>query len=176
MKKSAVSVDFASFGEAATDNNKKLEAFVENVKSTEGSHLVVIPPESLLSDALVATPILGGSAQQGGMGGAGGDDIGGDEFGYGVDLSNDPELALALRMSLEEEKARQEKERRAQEESEAKEGKAPLEGIAEEDEKDVKDENAPLLPKDGEGGSSSASGEPKSDKKDGPDSDKMDTA
>ncbi|KAJ3496199.1 hypothetical protein NLG97_g2830 [Lecanicillium saksenae] len=149
MKKGNISVDFILFGDLDDDATKtKLEAFNEEVKGSEGSHFVVIPPSSkLLSDQLVSSPILlGENASSGGGGGMGG---GNEEFEFGFDPALEPELALALRMSMEEEKARQEK--RAREEEEAA-TKASLEAIAEE-------------------GSGSGS---KKDKKD--DSDKMDTS
>jgi 26S proteasome regulatory subunit N10 len=167
MKKTGISIDIIAFGELGEDTTKKLEAFSENCQSAEGSYLAVIHPSSnLLSDSLVTTPILGGdgSSGAGGGGGAGGEagQGGGDNFEFGVDPSLDPELALALRMSLEEEKARQEKEKAAKE---AAEGKTELEGIAEGDEKQ------PLLDSEGQ-----PSGSGSKDKKDKDDSDKMDTA
>lgn len=173
MKKNNINVDIIAFGDLAPENVKKLEAFNENVKGGDGSHLAIIPPSSnLLSDAIVTTPIIGGEAASGGgAGGAGaqGGEGGGQEWEFGVDPSMDPELALALRMSYEEEKARQERERKAQEN---KEGKSELEGIAEEG----GDESKPLLDKSGEpSGSGSGSKDP-SDKKDKDDGDKMDTA
>lgn len=132
MKKGNISVDFILFGDLDDDDTqKKLQAFNEAVKGSEGSHLVVIPPSSkLLSDQLVATPILLGENAPGpsGAGGMGG---GNEEFEFGFDPAMEPELALALRMSMEEEKARQEKRAR-EEEEEAK--KASLEGVKEEDE------------------------------------------
>lgn len=129
MKKGNIVVDFVLFGELDDDaTQKKLEAFNEAVKGNEGSHLVVIPPSSkLLSDQLIATPILLGEGASAGGGGMGGE--GDEEFEFGFDPAMEPELALALRMSMEEEKARQEK--RAREEEEAA-TKASLEGIAEE--------------------------------------------
>ncbi|KAG0647825.1 26S proteasome regulatory subunit RPN10 [Hyphodiscus hymeniophilus] len=163
MKKNNVSIDFVAFGELDDDVTKKLEAFNENVKGGEGSHLAIIPPgPGLLSDQLLTSPILNadGSAGAGGMGGGeGGGDGGGFEFG--IDPSVDPELALALRMSMEEEKARVEKQSKA----EADTGKAELPEIKEEDEA-----GQPLLNKDGEP-SGSGTAEDK-DKKD--DDDKMD--
>ncbi|PHH90980.1 hypothetical protein CDD83_2050 [Cordyceps sp. RAO-2017] len=132
MKKGNISVDFILFGDLDDDNTKKkLQAFNEAVKGSEGSHLVVIPPSSkLLSDQLVATPILLGENASGpsGSGGMGGGD---EEFEFGFDPAMEPELALALRMSMEEEKARQEK--RAREEEEAAK-KASLGEVKEEDE------------------------------------------
>ncbi|KAF9633676.1 von Willebrand factor type A [Lasiodiplodia theobromae] len=173
MKKNNINVDIIAFGDLAPENVKKLEAFNENVKGGDGSHLAIIPPSSnLLSDAIVTTPIIGGEAAPGGgAGGAGaqGGEGGGQEWEFGVDPSMDPELALALRMSYEEEKARQERERKAQE---SKEGKSELEGIAEEG----GDESKPLLDKSGEPSGSGSGSKDSSDKKDKDDGDKMDTA
>ncbi|CEJ90723.1 Putative 26S proteasome regulatory subunit S5A, multiubiquitin chain binding protein [[Torrubiella] hemipterigena] len=136
MKKGNIIVDFVLFGELDDDaTQKKLEVFNEAVKGNEGSHFVVIPPSSkLLSDQLIATPILLGEGASGAGAGMGGGD---EEFEFGFDPAMEPELALALRMSMEEEKARQEK--RAREEQEAA-TKASLEGIAEEGESSKKDD------------------------------------
>jgi 26S proteasome regulatory subunit N10 len=167
MKKNAINVDIIAFGELGEDTTRKLEQFSENCQGTEGSHLALVQPSSnLLSDALITTPILGGdgNATDAGAGGSGGDgvDSGANSFEFGVDPSVDPELALALRMSFEEEKARQEKEKKAKESAE---GKTELEQIAEGDEKQ------PLLDEQGQ-----PSGSSSKDKKDKDDPDKMDTA
>ncbi|KAL4885205.1 hypothetical protein BJY04DRAFT_180387 [Aspergillus karnatakaensis] len=127
MKKNNVSIDVIAFGDLESDQTKKLEAFVENVKGGDGSNLAIIPPgPNLLSEELQASAILGGDA-----GGNGGQDNGG--VGGGLDLDaaeeNDPELAFALRLSLEEEKNRLEREKKEREE---REGKTDLEGIPEE--------------------------------------------
>ncbi|KAH8179675.1 von willebrand factor type A domain-containing protein [Sarocladium implicatum] len=132
MKKENITIDFVLFGELDDDATRtKLENFNHEVKSNEGSHLVVIQPSSkLLSDQLVASPILlGDSAANGGSGDVGGGSN--EEFEFGFDPAMEPELALALRMSMEEEKARQEK--LAKEEEEAAK-KASLGGIPEEGE------------------------------------------
>lgn len=165
MKKTGISIDVVAFGELSDDTTKKLQAFSDNVQSAEGSYLATIPPSAnLLSDSLIATPLLGGDGTSGagGAGGSGGDAgaSGGNDFEFGVDPSVDPELALALRMSFEEEKARQEKEKKAKE---ATEGKKELEPVAEGDEKQ------PLLDDQGQ-----PSGSGSKDKK--KDDDKMDTA
>lgn len=159
MKKNNVSIDFVAFGDLDDETTQKLTSFNENVKGGDGSHIAIIHPgPGLLSDQLVTSPIL--NADGGGGGGIGAEGAaGGDSFEFGVDPSMDPELALALRMSMEEEKARLEKAGKA--EQDAKD-KAQLEGIKEEDES-AAGEKAPLL---GEG-----SGK-KDDKKD---DDKMDT-
>ncbi|KAF5016078.1 hypothetical protein F66182_12356 [Fusarium sp. NRRL 66182] len=116
MKKNNVSIDVVAFGDLDSDTTKKLEAFVENVKGGDGSHLAIIPPgPNLLSEELQVTPIMGGEP---GAGVGGGDE--GEGFGFEDAAENDPELAFALRLSLEEEKNRQEKERREREEQEGK--------------------------------------------------------
>lgn len=163
MKKNGVSIDFVVFGELDDDVTQKLTAFNENVKGGDGSHLAIIPPgPQLLSDQLMTSPILAGDGSTGGAG-MGGPEAGGDAgaFEFGIDPSVDPELALALRMSMEDEKARVEKNEKTRLEKEAAEQSA-LGEIKEEDEA-----SAPLLNKDGE---ASGSGEKKDD------DDKMDTA
>lgn len=167
MKKNGISVDIIAFGELGDDTTRKLEKFSEACQSAEGSHLAIIQPSSnLLSDSLITTPILGGDASSGGAGasngGGEGGDSGGNAFEFGVDPSVDPELALALRMSFEEEKARQEKEKKTKE---AADGKSELEPVAEGDEKQ------PLL--DDQGEASGSKDKKDDDKKD---DDKMDTA
>ncbi|EUC47592.1 hypothetical protein COCMIDRAFT_89732 [Bipolaris oryzae ATCC 44560] len=167
MKKSGISIDIIAFGELSDDTTRKLQAFSDNVQSAEGSYLAIIPPSAnLLSDSLITTPIVGGEGAsnaggEGGSGGGGGGASGGNDFEFGVDPSVDPELALALRMSFEEEKARQEKDKKAKE---AAEGKSELEPVAEGDEKQ------PLLDDQGQ-----PSGSGSKNKKDD-DADKMDTA
>ncbi|RYP41619.1 hypothetical protein DL769_011553 [Monosporascus sp. CRB-8-3] len=169
MKKGNIDVDFVLFGEIDDDVQKKLEAFNNVVKGSDSSHFIVAPADGrLLSDQLLATPILlGEGAAASGAAGAGG---GGDFGDFDFDPNTDPELALALRMSMEEENARQAKEAKAQEEA-AK--KSNLEGIKEED------EAQPLLNQQGEpsgsGSGNGSAGEKKDDnKQDG--GDKMDTS
>jgi 26S proteasome regulatory subunit N10 len=138
MKKNNVSIDVIAFGDLESDQTKKLEAFVENVKGGDGSNLAIIPPgPNLLSEELQASPILGGDGA-----GAGGAAEGGDSGGFDLDAvtENDPELAFALRLSLEEEKNRQEKEKREREEQEKK---GNLEGIPEEGSSSKKDNEDP---------------------------------
>ncbi|XP_015191699.1 PREDICTED: 26S proteasome non-ATPase regulatory subunit 4 isoform X1 [Polistes dominula] len=110
LKKEKVNVDIISFGEESI-NNEILTAFINalNGKDGTGSHLVTVPPGPHLSDALISSPIIQG---EDGMGGAG---MSGAAFEFGVDPNEDPELALALRVSMEEQRQRQEDEaRRAQ--------------------------------------------------------------
>jgi 26S proteasome regulatory subunit N10 len=180
MKKNNISIDIISFGDISDNNIKKLQAFNDNIKGGDGSHLEIIPPgPNLLSDSILATPILAGDGVGGGAGGGGeggsGDAGGPNQFEFGVNPELDPELALALRMSYEEEKARQEKEAKAKEEAEKCE-REKLEGIPEADEKQ------PLLdpsgePSEGSGAAGSSSAKESDAKKDKPDdADKMDTA
>ncbi|KAF2973025.1 hypothetical protein GQX73_g548 [Xylaria multiplex] len=164
MKKGNIDIDFILFGDLDDDDvQKKLEAFNNVVKGNDNSHLVVIPPSGkLLSDQLLSTPILLGEGAAGGSGGGGMAEGGGDFGGFDFDPSADPELALALRMSMEEENARQAK---AAQEEEAAKNKTNLEDVKEED------ESQPLLNERGE-----ASGGGSGDKKDKDSGDKMDTS
>lgn len=112
MKKNNVAVDIVSFG-SEEQNTEKLEAFHEAVTSGDNSHLVSVPPGMILSDSLFGSPIFQGEGAAGYGGGGdgeaagGGGGGGGGGFEFGIDPSLDPELALALRVSMEEEQARQ---------------------------------------------------------------------
>lgn len=141
MKKNNTSVDIVAFGDLGVEKVEKLRAFHEVVAGPEGSHLEIVPPgPSLLSDAIVASPILAGESGGGGAGvanGVGGEagaagGAGGEGFEFGVDPNLDPELALVLRMSMEEERERQAREQRAREEAE---GRTQLESVSEEGER-----------------------------------------
>ncbi|XP_062550447.1 26S proteasome non-ATPase regulatory subunit 4 [Armigeres subalbatus] len=115
LKKEKVNVDIVSFGDHQK-NNDVFTSFINvlNGKDGTGSHLVSVPRGSALSEALISSPIIQG---EDGTGGAG---LGGAGFEFGVDPNEDPELALALRVSMEEQRQRQEEEqRRAQGSSEA---------------------------------------------------------
>ncbi|XP_010900775.1 26S proteasome non-ATPase regulatory subunit 4 isoform X2 [Esox lucius] len=106
LKKEKVSVDIINFGEEEI-NTEKLTVFINTLNGKEGagSHLVTVPPGPSLADALLSSPILAGEG--GAMLG-----LGSSDFEFGVDPSADPELALALRVSMEEQRQRQEDEAR----------------------------------------------------------------
>lgn len=117
LKKNNVAIDVVAMGELEL-NESKLRELVEaaNGRSDDGQrtcHLITIPAGVLPSDVLASSPIVHGA---GGFSGAPvGATAGGDsgmggfaDFG-GVDPNMDPELAMALRVSMEEERARQER-------------------------------------------------------------------
>ncbi|SCZ97994.1 BZ3500_MvSof-1268-A1-R1_Chr7-3g09663 [Microbotryum saponariae] len=95
----------------------KLTTLYEAVNSSENSHLLFVERGPyLLSERLAQSPILRTRgteedySQFGGGGGQGSAAVartGEEEDGFGVDPNLDPELAMALRMSLQEERARQ---------------------------------------------------------------------
>lgn len=125
LKKNNLAIDVIAMGELE-ENEEKLKDLVDAANRSSSSedggertcHLVTIPAGVLPSDVLVSSPIVhgggggmgssgGGGISAGGSGGGGG--AGGfAEFG-GVDPNMDPELAMALRVSMEEERARQER-------------------------------------------------------------------
>jgi len=104
LKKEKVNVDIVCFGDG---DGSVLQKFVDTLNGRDGtaSHLVVVPAGPNLTDALVGSPILV-NEDGSGMPAAGG-------FDYGVDPNDDPELALALRVSMEEQRTRQEAEMRS---------------------------------------------------------------
>ncbi|XP_022086681.1 26S proteasome non-ATPase regulatory subunit 4-like isoform X2 [Acanthaster planci] len=106
LKKEKVNVDVVNFGEDKL-NTEKLTAFIDTINGSDGtgSHLVTIPPGTLLSDALMNSPIIVGEDGTGAVPGLPGT---GGEFEFGFDPSTDPELAMALRISMEEQRQRQE--------------------------------------------------------------------
>lgn len=106
MKKNNIAIDFVNFGQEA-DNTAKLQLFVDTVNSGDNSHLLDVPPGPYWLSEQVSHSAILGAAESGGETGFMDDDLGADA---------DPELEMALRMSLEEEQQRQQ---RATQEDEA---------------------------------------------------------
>lgn len=104
LKKNNIAVDVVLLGldEATAD---KLRQFVEAAKSHDNSNLVQVPAGVIPSDVLISSPVIQPDGGGGGIGG-GTETAPGANFG-GVDANLDPELAMALRVSMEEERARQ---------------------------------------------------------------------
>ena len=124
QRKNNVFIDVIALGELE-QNEPKLRELVDAANGNaeeRNCHLVTIPAGVLPSDILISSPILRGDGATGG--GGGGDVGGGDAFADfgGVDPNMDPELAMALRVSMEEERARQERAAAAAGESKEGEG------------------------------------------------------
>lgn len=177
LKKEKVSVDIVCFGELEEAHTAKLVAFQEAVDGDEGSNIAILPPGSgLLRDSLRMSQMLvadlGGSNSDGVEGGAGSAE---DQFEFGVDPNMDPELALVLRMSFEEERQRLEKEAKERRDREAREA-SQLEGIEEEGESSSLLQSA-AQPESGDSTApAKSSGGESHDKKPEDDPDRMDTA
>ncbi len=121
MKKNNIAIDIINFGEESI-NEEKLSSFINTV-NRENSHLITIPPGPyLLYEEVSKSPIISDDAGFGNADLNDNDDL--FDFGPGAD----PELALALRLSLEDEKIRVEKEKANKE----KIKDSNLENIAEE--------------------------------------------
>ncbi|KAK1419638.1 hypothetical protein QVD17_28866 [Tagetes erecta] len=127
LKKNSVALDVVNFGEEDEAKTEKLEALVAAVNNNDSSHIVHVPAGSnALSDVLLSTPIFTGDGE-GGSGfaaAAAAAAAGGvSGFDFGVDPNLDPELALALRVSMEEERARQEAAAKKAADDSSKQGK-----------------------------------------------------
>lgn len=118
LKKNNVAVDVVHVGDDTEGENvAKLDAFVEAVNSSDNSHILhVAAGGQALADALMSSEIYADRDAGGGGGGGGGGDGaadgggsggGGADHPFGVDPAVDPELAMALRLSMEDERARQ---------------------------------------------------------------------
>ncbi|OQS06106.1 26S proteasome non-ATPase regulatory subunit [Thraustotheca clavata] len=104
-KKNNIGVDVVSMGDVDLNANK-LQVFVDAANSNQNSHLITVPAGVLPSDVLVTSPVFNADGDNS-MGGQGSTSNDFAEYG-GVDPNMDPDLALALRVSMEEERARQE--------------------------------------------------------------------
>ena len=133
LKKNNIAIDVVAMGELEA-NEPKLRELVDaaNGRNEDGNertcHLVTIPAGVLPSDVLSSSPILGAggafaaSAAAAAMGSsAGGNTSNFAEYG-GVDPNMDPELAMALRVSMEEERVRQERAASAADSNESPSG------------------------------------------------------
>jgi 26S proteasome regulatory subunit N10 len=101
LKKEKVNVDLINFGEEEA-NRELLDEFVNtlNGKDGTGSHLVSISAPSSLADALLTSTVVQGEDGSGLPAGFG--------PGYQYSMEDDPELAMALRISMEEQRMKQE--------------------------------------------------------------------
>jgi len=113
LKKEKVNVDIISFGEDATEFNQTRLEGIHRALNTDDSTLTTVAPDGI-NEALrgLATLAITETIQP----------VMNNEFGETeqIDEELDPELALALRISLEEERARQEKHLREEAEDEKK--------------------------------------------------------
>ncbi|KAH8741762.1 26S proteasome regulatory subunit 5a [Cryptosporidium ryanae] len=107
LKKNNVSIDIISFGEIDV-NHSRLEALVNSANNNNKSNFIEIKAPNNIVDALMSSPIVlgegGNMINEGSASGIPGDS---NAFEFGVDPSVDPELYMALRMSMEEERIRQ---------------------------------------------------------------------
>lgn len=105
LKKEKISIDIVIFGEESS--KEKFEQFISTVngKDNTSSHLVCVPSGANLPDALVNTPIIQGEDGSGLPSG-----YSASSFSYGFNPEDDPELAMALRISMEEQRRVQEAE------------------------------------------------------------------
>lgn len=115
LKKNNVAVDIVHISDDTDGENvQKLNAFNAAVNASDNSRILHVPAGGgVLADVLMGSEIYaerdnsGGGGGGDGAGAEGGGSGGGGAFEFGVDPAVDPELAMVLRMSMEEENARQ---------------------------------------------------------------------
>ena len=113
LRKNNIALDIIAMGENEK-NEDKLRKINEAVNNNDNSHIVYVTPGVLPSEALMSSPILPagvGASMPAGGGPAGGQDL--SAYG-GVDPNVDPELAQAIRLSLEESRAQTEEQDRSE--------------------------------------------------------------
>ncbi|KRZ60246.1 26S proteasome non-ATPase regulatory subunit 4 [Trichinella nativa] len=119
MKKEKIAIDVIAFGEEARKSKKlSLFASIMNSSGSENCQLVIVPKGSSLQEAVLSSPIVrreDGTLPNVPM-------IPGSNFDFGIDPNEDPELAMALRVSLEEQRQRQQAEARLAEAQQTTEG------------------------------------------------------
>lgn len=109
LKKNNVAVDIISIGEVDS-NNDKLSQFIDAVSSTvdnrPNSNFIIVPTGVSPQDAILSSPVMHAQGNYGGGVSGGGMGMGGDAGGLGFDEAMDPDLAMALRVTAEEARAR----------------------------------------------------------------------
>ena len=113
LKKNNVAIDVINF--ANPDNVGRLQALVnaanDGSEESPNCHFLDVPLGcSHITDVMITSPILQPEDQNMGAGsGAAGGNAGGDPLAnLGFDPNMDPELAMAIRLSMEEAKAAEE--------------------------------------------------------------------
>lgn len=100
LKKNSVGVDIVNIGVYDQAHLDKLQKFISTINSSDdNSHFLSVPPCPIasLTDQIISSPVINQNAQS--------EQIMEDNGLQGID---DPELAMAIKMSLEEEKKKQE--------------------------------------------------------------------
>lgn len=133
LKEKKIALDVINFGEI-DDNTTILTEFIDNLNrnNTAGddskSHLLTVRPgPRLLYEHIATSPIIleeNGSMMAGSVGGMMDGSVDGGNGGFmdfGVDPELDPELAMALRLSMEEEQQRQERLRQQEQQQQGQE-------------------------------------------------------
>jgi len=105
LKKEKISIDIVVFGEESS--REKFEEFITviNGKENTNSHLICVPSGANLPDTLINTPIIQSEDGSGSLNG-----YSASAFAFGINPEDDPELAMALRISMEEQRRVQEAE------------------------------------------------------------------
>lgn len=114
LSRQSVAIDIVNF--AHPENVNKINQLIAKANKNGNCHCLDVPiGVAMITDLLISSPIInefddGGAAAASGPGEAASANVGaGGQFADygGVDPNLDPELAMAMRISLEEERAKQ---------------------------------------------------------------------
>lgn len=130
LKKNNVAVDIISFG--AVETHVNLEALQKAANSGDNSRFITIPsgPDVIIADVLFNTPILMGEGEA--------ENPAAPHFPGGVNAEVDPELAEAMRLSMEEFKAQQAREEQAKQAAQLPPSGEPMAVVEEKPEEEAK--------------------------------------
>lgn len=108
LKKNNVSIDVINF--AHPDNVSRLQTLVsaanQGAEDAPSCHFLDVPEGvTHITDVLITSPILQSEEMMQGAGDGGAAAGGGEFAGLGIDPNMDPELAMALRLSMEDARA-----------------------------------------------------------------------
>ena len=115
LKKESVYVDVINFGQDE-DNVERFSKFIETLNGKNTDHtnatcnLINIPVGTNVNDSVRNSAICGVTQSQGENAGVSGGAAGNNGMDWMDDPNMDPDLALAIRVSLEESRARQQQE------------------------------------------------------------------
>lgn len=114
LKKNNVAIDIVNLGNEG-NNQEKIDALIGAVNANDNSHALHLDAVTgNAAERFMSSPVCVDRDAAAASGGGGADGGATNDFPFGVDPAQDPELAMVLRISMEEERLRQEAANRAE--------------------------------------------------------------